>query len=250
VKRPEGTRVTVEDREGVRRIRFGNPATLNALTEESLREINEAVGSIGGRAGGIVFVGDGDRAFSSGMHLGCFRDLDGAGARQLIGCLRETLTTVRTCPVPTVAAINGDCLGAAFELALVCDGRIAVPSARFGLPEVKVGVPSVLDASLLVDHVGLSLAREMMLSGDLYDCEALQRFGVLNGVVARKELDRAAGELLRRFGSHDPSVVEAQKRIFESWLNVPHAVGLMLSAEEFVRTFERDRSHNREVPTV
>lgn len=148
------------------------------------------------------------------------------------------LTTVRTCPIPTIAAINGYCLGAAFELALVCDLRIAASDASVGLPEVKVGIPSVLDASLLSQYVGLGLAKEVMLTGDLYSVDQLSTTMLFNRIVPQGELQSTVDAYVAKFRPLSRHAISSQKSLFENWLNVPHTVGVDLSIREFAAAFE------------
>ena len=150
----------------VRFITFNRPGKLNALTVADLGEVARLAADPGDRVRALVFAGAGNRSFSAGMHIDTFAELGPASARQVIGQVRDCLAAVRTAPLPTVAMINGYCLGVAFELALACDLRVCADDAQFGLPEVKVGIPSVADAALLQDHVGLAMAKEIILTGD------------------------------------------------------------------------------------
>ncbi|HYW76581.1 MAG TPA: enoyl-CoA hydratase-related protein, partial [Gammaproteobacteria bacterium] len=125
-----------------------------------------------------------------------------------------------------------------FELALACDLRVAVDNALFGLPEVKVGIPSVMDAALLQEHVGLSMAKEIILTGDLYPVETLQRLGLINRIASPHSLQSATSNLLARITRHTRTVLASQKRLFELWLNTPLNAGIESSVEEFSRVFE------------
>src|SRR5215212_7675644 len=130
-----------------------------------------------------VLTGTGERAFSAGMHLDAFRSLTPETARRLIVTVRDCLAALRKAPFPTISAINGHCLGVAFEMALASDLRIAADHATVGLPEIQVGIPSVVDAALLQQHVGLSKAKELILTGDLYPVRDLEPLGLFNAVV-------------------------------------------------------------------
>lgn len=229
--------IEVQDVRGVLWITFSRPGKHNALTVD---ELVEAVRSLGtGSPSAVVFTGAGDRAFSTGMHTDSFRDLDRERARALITHVRDFLAAARLAPVPTVCAINGHCLGAAFELALACDVRIAAEHATFGLPEIKVGVPSVVDAALLSQHVGLSLAKEMMLTGDLYPAADMARRGLLNAVVPGDQVVAETQRMLARLTGHDPAVVASQKRLFETWQNSTLSAGIEASLDEFAAVFDR-----------
>jgi enoyl-CoA hydratase len=138
--------------------------------------------------------------------------------------------------------VNGYCLGAAFELALACDIRIAADSAQFGLPEIKVGIPSVIDAALLQQHVGLSTAKEMILTGDLYPAADLARRGALNAVVPAADLHAETRRMLARLTGHSPAAMAAQKRLFETWQNTTLAAGIEASVSEFAAVFDNPQT--------
>jgi enoyl-CoA hydratase/carnithine racemase len=225
----DGVQVSTSD--GIRWITFCRPTKLNALTVDDLRTATDLVNA---DVKAIVFTGTGDKAFSAGMHLDSFTDLTAQTARELITAVRDFLTAVRTAAVPTAAMINGYCLGAAFELALACDLRICVEGTKIGLPEVEVGIPSVVDAALLQQHVGLGLAREIILTGDLYPADQL---GIMNRTVARDALRTATVDLLGRVTRHAPAVLASQKRLFEIWLNTPLTAGIDASVTEFASLF-------------
>jgi enoyl-CoA hydratase/carnithine racemase len=185
----------------------------------------------------LAFTGTGDRAFSTGVHTATFVDLDPSGARGFIEQLRDCLALVRTSPLPTAAVVNGYCLGAAFELALACDLRLSTADSMFGLPEVKVGIPSVIDAALLPAHVGLAMAKEMILTGDPYPAAELYRLGLLNRVVPAERLVAETTELLARVTRHTAVVLASQKRLFEIWQNRALTDAIADSVEEFAAMF-------------
>jgi enoyl-CoA hydratase/carnithine racemase len=147
--------------------------------------------------------------------------------------------------VVTVAAVNGYCLGAAFELALACDLRVVAPAASFGLPEIKVGVPSVIDAALLPAFVGLSKAREMVLTGDIYKLDQLPPGSIANVVAEPGELAAAAESLLDRIATHPQTVTAAQRRLFDIWLNNPLDACVNASMTKFAQVFESQDTHEQ-----
>jgi enoyl-CoA hydratase/carnithine racemase len=137
----------------------------------------------------------------------------------------------------TVAAVSGYCLGGAFELALACDLRVVTATAAFGLPEIKVGIPSVIDAALLPGFVGLSKAREMILTGDAYRLGELPPHSIANVVTEPGQLGEATERLLERTATHTRTVTAAQRRLFDLWLNHPLDEAVELSTGEFAGTF-------------
>lgn len=224
------------DDAGVRRITFDRPEIANALRIEDLDHVADAVRGIDDATRAIVFVGTGERAFSAGMHLDTFRGATPASARRLIGRVGDCLRAVRQSPVPTLAVLNGACLGAAFELALACDVRIARAGARVGLPEVKLGIPSVVDAALLPAFVGLSRAREMILTGEQYDVEDLGA-AFANRVVAADALGAETERMLAALTAPTRQVLAAQKRLFETWLDSGISAAVAASIDVFAQVF-------------
>jgi enoyl-CoA hydratase/carnithine racemase len=224
--------------DGVWWITFNRPEASNAFTLADLDRLGEIFEEAGDRPRAAVLTGAGSRSFSAGMHLAAFADLTPTRARQFIGKNRRLLTAVRTAPFPTIAAINGHCLGTGLGLALVSDIRIAVPHATFGVPEIKVGVPSVCDIALLQQHVGLSRAKEVILTGDRYPVEALAPSGFLNAVVPAPELIAETERMLERVARHTRVVTAAQKRLFEIWQNRPLTEAIEMSVDVFSGVFE------------
>jgi enoyl-CoA hydratase/carnithine racemase len=220
------------------------PAKLNALRRADIDAMLEAM-DLDADVRAVVFRGAGDRAFSAGMHVEEFQDLTPASAAEFISRLRDLLAAVRTAPVATVSAVNGYCIGAAFELALACDLRIAASTASFGLPEIKVGIPSVVDAALLPQHVGLSLAKEMILTGDLYPVDRFAASGMCNAVVEPDELDAEVERWVARVAGHTRAATASQKRLFEVWQNTGLSTGTALSVREFASVFAAEETRQQ-----
>jgi len=209
----------VADENGIRWITMDRPEVRNALYTEDLTRITEAVAGIGDSVKAIVLTGRGERAFSAGMHISTFAVAAPEDGRAIISSVRDCTGAIRRAPVPTVAMINGYCIGAAFEMALACDLRVAHPGVLFGLPEVKLGIPSVAEAALLHQYVGLSKAREIILTGNLYPVTEFAAHGLVNRVAQAAELRAATLELLGSVTACTREVIAAQKGLFETWLN-------------------------------
>jgi enoyl-CoA hydratase/carnithine racemase len=133
--------------------------------------------------------------------------------------------------------VAGYCIGAAFEMALACDLRVAHPQVQFGLPEVKLGIPSVVDAALLQQFVGLSKAKEIILTGDMYPLADFAHTGIANRIVDPSELHATALDLANQLGSYTPQVMAAQKGLFETWLNYGLQHGIDTSVDVFADLF-------------
>ena len=157
------------------------------------------------------------RAFTAGMNVHVLRDLDAGGARRLIVSLCAAIESVHRAPFPVIAAVNGPALGAGFELALACDLRIAARGATFGLPEVRVGVPSVIQAALLPVLVAPGRAAELLLLGDAVDAATALEWGLVNRVVEAPELAAAVEDVLAHLRACGPRAVRLQKQLMIRW---------------------------------
>jgi len=157
------------------------------------------------------------RAFTAGMDVNVLRDLDAASAPALITSLHDAIDAVHRAPFPVIAAVNGASLGAGFELALACDLRVAASGAIFGLPEVRVGVPSVIQAALLPPMIGPGRAAEMLLTGATVGAADALAWGLVNRVVEREGLDAAVDALVERIVACAPTAVRLQKQLIVRW---------------------------------
>jgi len=178
-----------------------------------------------------VIVGSG-RAFTAGMDVRILRDLDTGRARALITSLHDAIAAVHQAPFPVIAAVNGACLGAGFELALACDMRVAAASATFGLPEVRVGVPSVIQAALLPPMIGPGRAAEMLLTGAPVTAAQALDWGLVNRVVPDDRLRSAADELVAAILASGPEAIRLQKELIVRWrqTDLPTAVRYGINA--------------------
>jgi enoyl-CoA hydratase/carnithine racemase len=163
-----------------------------------------------------ILVGSG-RAFTAGMDVRVLRDLDVARARALISNLHDAIAAVHRAPFPVIAAVNGACLGAGFELALACDLRVAAAGAVLGLPEVRVGVPSVIQAALLPPMIGPGRAAEMLLTGAPVSAATALEWGLVNRVVPDDQVRAAAEEMATSILQAGPDAIRLQKELIVRW---------------------------------
>jgi enoyl-CoA hydratase/carnithine racemase len=179
----------------------------------------------------VVLTGAG-RAFTGGMNVHVLRDLDAAGATALITSLHDAIEVVHRAPFPVIAAVNGHALGAGFELAIACDLRIAVREATLGLPEVRVGVPSVIQAALLPPLIGPARAADLLLTGRTIDAEQALAWGLVNEVVDRAGLDAAVDKVVSAIVACGPTAVRLQKQLIVRWResDLPGAVRAGITA--------------------
>src|SRR5215468_8588822 len=226
-------------------ITFSRPDKLNVLHAEDLPGLTDVVVNLSPGVTGLVFTGAGEAAFSAGMNIETFIGMGRADAKAFIGQLAGIMQAIRRLPVVTVAAVSEYCLGGAFELALACDLRVVTTTAVFGLPEIKVGVPSVIDAALLPGFVGLSKTREMILTGDIYGLDQLPPHSIANVITQPGLIAEATERLLERTATHTRTVTAAQRRLFSLWLNHPLDAAVEHSTDEFAETFAAQETRDQ-----
>lgn len=168
---------------------------------------------------------------------------DPSSARTFITALHEACAAIRALDAPVIAAIDGPCLGAHLEVAAACDLRIASAGSSLGMPEIKVGIPSVIDAWWLAHHCGLGNAARLVYEGDVIGGEDAARIGLLQRLAPDGALqDEAlawAGELARR----SPVALRQQKRVLRDWTDAPYRAAARASIERFVETVEAGEFH-------
>jgi enoyl-CoA hydratase len=177
------------------------------------------------------------RAFSAGMDVRVLAGLEAAGARAFIISLHEAIEAVHHAPFPVVAAIHGPCLGAAFEVALACDLRVTAADATFGLPEVRVGVPSVIEAALLPPLVGPGRAAELLLTGEVIGADRALAWGLVNRVVDGSALRAAVQEMVNKILAAGPRAVRLQKELMLRWRYADLATAVRHGIEAFAAAY-------------
>jgi len=229
--------VRVERTGGVARCILDRPP-LNLFEPGLIADLHEAFAALARDAGICVIVlGATGRAFTAGMDVRVLGALDVERARGLITNLGAAIDAVHQAPVPVIAAIHGACLGAGFELALACDLRVAATDARFGLPEVRVGVPSVIHAALLPPLVGAGRAAELLFLGEPIDAARALDWGLVSRVVERGRLRGAVEEVLARLAVCGPSALRLQKSLIVRWRESDLSAAVRAGIDAFVSAY-------------
>jgi len=232
--------IQVERRGGVAWCTLDRPP-LNLIDPALIAALREAFDYLARDPGvrAAVLTGAG-RAFTAGMNVHVLRDLDAVGARRLIVSLCGAIEAVHKAPFPVIAAVNGPALGAGFELALACDLRIAGRAASFGLPEVRVGVPSVIQAALLPVLVAPGRAAELLLLGEAVDAATALEWGLVNRVVEGGELTAAVEDVLVRLGACGPKAVRLQKQLMIRWRESDLGTAVRAGIDAFAAAYATD----------
>jgi enoyl-CoA hydratase len=193
----------------------------------------------------VVVSGPHGGSFQGGVDIAEMARFDADSAREFITSLHQACHGLRTLPVPCIARIEGYCLGGGMELAAACDLRIGARDSRYGMPEVQVGLPSVIEARLLPTLIGWGKTRELLYRGHLVDAQEAHRIGFLQDLAPANELDAMlqlwAEDILRA----EPAAIRAQKRLIESWLETAPAVGIQASIDAFSATFHAPAANER-----
>jgi enoyl-CoA hydratase/carnithine racemase len=147
---------------------------------------------------------------------------------------------VRDCPVPVIGRINGWTLGAGLELAAACDMRIAATTARFGMPEVRVGIPSVVEAALLPGLIGWGRTRRLLLLAETIDAAEAERWGLVERVVAPEALDAAVAEWIDHLCAAGPLAIRNQKALIRQWEGLPVGEAIAAGIPAFARAWDTE----------
>jgi len=238
--------VTVIIENSIAFLTFEGQRELNLLDPDLVLEMRRTLGALerNVEARVIVIRGHGEKAFSGGVDVRKMKEFSPAEAEDFIRGLHALMRKIMTLKQPVIASILGPCLGGAMELIMACDLRIASDDSLFGLPEIRVGVPSVIEASLLSRFVGLGRARELILTGDIIDATQAYRLGLVNRVVPRAALDKETRDMAARLFDLSPLILSVQKDIMDKWLNLGEEQGAEYSAKAFALCFAI--SHPRE----
>lgn len=164
-----------------------------------------------------VLSGAGDKSFISGSDLAEMKDLDAAGQLEVSTKTHLACDAIRRLPVPVIARINGFCLGSGMELAASCDMRVATDLSKFGMPEVKFGIPSGMEACLLPGLVGWGKARELVFTGDFMDAQEAFRCRFVDRLVSVSELDDAVEKWVSSICAAGPRAIRLQKALVQDW---------------------------------
>ena len=209
---------------------IGTPAIVAAT--QALLQLRDAPGL---RV--LVLRGPSDVSFVGGADIHEMARLTPETAEAFITRLQGLCEAVRSFPVPVIARLAGWCLGGGLELAAACDLRIASRDAHFGMPEVKVGIPSVIHAALLPRLLGRSVATWMLLTGEPFDAATALGFGLLHRVCEPAGLDAAVAQTAQQLAGLGPQVLRQQKALLRSWEDQPVDASIVASMAAFRQAF-------------
>ena len=219
-----------------------NRDKLNILDSGMIAALGRAIERVAadGAVRAMVLTGAGERAFIGGADVREMAVLDPAGAREFITGLHQVCAGLRALKVPVIARIQGYCLGAGLEVAASCDLRLAADDAIFGMPEVLVGIPSVIEAALLPRLIGMGRARELVLTGRRVDAAEAESWGLVQRVVPADGLDGALDGWLEAIIACGPEALRLQKALIREWENRPLDEAIAAGIDAFAEAYEGD----------
>ena len=184
--------------------------------------------------------GAGERALIGGADINEMAGLDASGARAFITDLHRACQALRDLPVPVIARMRGYCLGGGLEIAAACDLRIAADDARMAMPEVRVGIPSVIEAALLPGLIGPGRTRWLVLTGETIDAATAYGWGLVEQVAPADMLDDAIDTVCAAILDAGPAAIRAQKALIAQWERLPLDAAIEAGIDTFAASFEGD----------
>ena len=219
----------VERNEGITVMKISAPKSLNALNSTILKEMGDFVGSLDAKTRVLIITGDGEKSFVAGADISEMAHLDEPQGFEFGRLGAQVFRAIETLPIPVIAAVNGFALGGGCELAMACDIRIASSKAKFGQPEVGLGIiPGFSGTYRLPKLIGQGYAKEMIYTGKVIRADEALRIGLVNAVYEPEELMDKAMEMAQMMLKNAPVAISlAKQSINEGYdLDADGAIGL------------------------
>jgi enoyl-CoA hydratase/carnithine racemase len=229
----------------VAHVAIDNQKKLNTLNTPLLEE---AIGALRVLAKddalrAVVVTGAGEKAFIGGADINEMAGLNSASARAFITRVHGICKAIRDLPVPAIARIDGYCLGAGLEVAAACDMRAASTRSVFGMPEVKVGVPSVVEAALMPRLIGWGRTAEMLLTAENIDAATAEKWGFIERLTPPDKLDDAVEGWLHSILESGAKAVRLQKALMRRWERLALDEAVAAGIDAFAQSMESDEPH-------
>ena len=202
--------ITTSVDDNVQIITINRPEKMNALNAQLLQEVKSAVeaGNSNDDVHGIIITGSEEKAFAAGADIAEFKNFSVAEGQKLSADGHEVMNTVERSPKLVIAAVNGFALGGGCELAMACHLRVASPNARFGQPEVNLGlIPGYGGTQRMVQLIGKGKAMELLTTADMVGAEEAKSLGLVNHVVEQNELISFATSIIQKVAKKSPRAI-------------------------------------------
>ncbi len=226
----------------VYRLTVARPQRLNILNSAAILEINSALARIAedDTARAVILAGAGGKAWIGGADINEMESMNSEAAKSFITRLHTVCQALRELPVPVIASIDGFCLGAGLEIAACCDLRIATPASRFGMPEVLVGIPSVIEAALLPRLIGSGRARDLVMTGRIIEAEEAAVWGLVECIDSAQQLDTVVNDRVAMILNAGPNAIRSQKVLCRGWEELPLSQAIQAGVDAFRDAYLED----------
>ncbi|MCG9966508.1 enoyl-CoA hydratase-related protein [Pelotomaculum terephthalicicum JT] len=217
-------------------VSINRPKALNALDHQTIAELGEAMAELAANQSVkvIILTGAGEKAFVAGADIAYMLSLTPMQAQEFSRHGQKVFSQIENMPKPVIAAVNGFALGGGCELSMACDIRVASEKAKFGQPEVSLGIMAGFGGTQrLARLVNPGVAKEILFTGDIYDAQAALRFGLVSKVVPADELMDVCKKMAKRIASMGPVGVRFTKEAINQGLDMDQEKAFNIEADLF-----------------
>ena len=215
------TTLTLESSNGIATLTLNRPDKRNAVSFALVGEFMRALDEVANSDAQVLIVTGAGKAFCAGLDLEDLKGLLGLNAEQNVRdsqTMANLFRRIYDFPLPTIAAVNGAAIAGGTGIATMCDFTLAVPEAKFGYTEVRIGFVPAIVSSFLVLQVGHKIARDLLITARLFDAAEAHRIGLVNEVVAPADLLPRANALAQQLMENSPTSVRATKRLINGFI--------------------------------
>jgi enoyl-CoA hydratase/carnithine racemase len=227
------------DPRGVVRLTISNAGSLNILGTPVINAVREGLETLAKDQDirVLVLAGQSEKSMIGGADIKEMAKLEQKSAEKFITGLRDLCEAVRAFPAPVIARMPGWCLGGGLEVAAACDFRVAAHDAKFGMPEVRVGIPSVIHAALLPRLIGWGRARWLLMTAENIDAPTALAWGLIDVMAPQGDLDAAIERTIAMLLECGPGALRAQKDLLRQWEELPLKESVDLSIGVFGQSY-------------
>lgn len=239
--------ILVEKREYITLITINRPKALNALNSKTLTELAQVMDEIAldSSVRVVILTGSGEKAFVAGADISEMNEKTPMEARYFSQLGHKLMNKIESLPQPVIAAVNGFALGGGLELAMACDIRLASENAKFGQPEVNLGIVAGFGGTQRLPRlVGSGRAAEILLTAEPFDANEAYRIGLVNKVFAKEDLLEEAMKMAQKIASKAPIAIQLTKSAIYKGENMDLISGQAYEAEVFAETFNTEDRKN------
>ena len=225
-------------------VKINRPEVLNAVNIETILELEKAMHEFDDNEDILVIIITGEgKSFVSGSDISKLAQLDALQAREYSQIGQRVLSFIENMEKPVIAAVNGYALGSGCELAMACDIRIASEKAKFGQPEVKLGIiPGHAGTQRLARLVGISIAKELIFTGDIIDAQEALRIGLVNKVIEQESLLEEVNNIANKIVAVGPTAVRLAKTVINRGIDTNLTTASSYETEAFSVVFSTEEA--------